>query len=48
MVGCAVFTCAQHFHLHVAVLLTGSFFLSIGPLTAATNLKTFIIESYPH
>ncbi len=48
MVGCAIFGCAQHFNLHVAVLLTGSFFISIGTMTSFTILKTFTIESYPH
>lgn len=47
MIGCAVFGISQHYHLHVAVLLTGMFFLSVGTMTAMTILKTFIIESYP-
>ncbi len=48
MIGCGIFGLAQHFHLHVAVLLTGSFFLGVGTMTAFTILKTFTIESYPH
>ena len=48
MIGCAIFGAAQHFHLHVAVLLTGSLFLSIGTMTSFTILKTYTIESYPH
>jgi hypothetical protein len=48
MIGCAVFGSAQHFHLHVAVLLTGTLFLSIGTMTSFTILKTYTIESYPH
>jgi len=47
MIGCAIFACAQHFKLHVAVLLTGSFFLGTGSMSAFSILKTFIIESYP-
>ena len=48
MIGCAIFGSAQHFHLHVAVLLTGSLFLSVGTMTSFTILKTYTIESYPH
>jgi len=48
MIGCAIFGSAQHFHLHVAVLLTGTLFLSIGTMTSFTILKTYTIESYPH
>jgi hypothetical protein len=48
MIGCAIFGAAQHYHLHFAVLLTGSLFLSIGTMTSFTILKTFTIESYPH
>ncbi|ERT00551.1 hypothetical protein HMPREF1624_03925 [Sporothrix schenckii ATCC 58251] len=47
MAGCIIFGCAVQFHWHIAITLLGNAMLMIGSLTAATVLKTFIIESYP-
>lgn len=47
MTGCIIFGCAVQFHWHIAVTLLGNTLLMIGSMTAATVLKTFIIESYP-
>ncbi len=47
MGGCLLFGCSVHFHWHIAVTLFANTMLMIGSLTAATVLKTFIIESYP-
>lgn len=47
MVGCIMFGCAVQFHWHIAITLLGNTLLMTGSLTAATILKTFIIECYP-
>lgn len=47
MAGCIIFGCAVQFHWHIAVTLLGNTLLMVGSMTAATVLKTFIIESYP-
>ncbi|CAK7212195.1 hypothetical protein SCUCBS95973_001361 [Sporothrix curviconia] len=47
MAGCIIFGCAVQLHWHIAVTLFGNTLLMVGSMTAATVLKTFIIESYP-
>ncbi|CAK7218216.1 hypothetical protein SBRCBS47491_003434 [Sporothrix bragantina] len=47
MAGCIIFGCAVQFHWHIAITLFGNMLLMVGSMTAATVLKTFIIESYP-
>ncbi|CAK7206138.1 hypothetical protein SEUCBS139899_008922 [Sporothrix eucalyptigena] len=47
MGGCIIFGCAVQLHWHIAITLVGNTLLMVGSMTAATVLKTFIIESYP-